>query len=142
VIPYGPSSVSSAPEPIGGHRAAHSISINLQLGHAGQSGEIRRRLAQGDVDAGVGDVPHLGQGPGLDVAALPDDAHSVAQRLHLRQDVTAEEHRPAPLSFGMDALGKDLFHQRIEAGGRLIEDQELDVAGKRRHQCHLLPIAS
>ena len=37
---------------------------------------------------------------------------------------------------------KDLLHQRIETSGRLVEDQELYVAGERRDQRHLLPIAS
>ena len=36
---------------------------------------------------------------------------------------------------------EDLLHQRVQAGGRLVEQQQLDVGGERGDQRDLLPVA-
>jgi hypothetical protein len=55
--------------------------------------------------------------------------------------MAAQEHGPAALPLGMDAIREDFLHQRVEAGGRLVEYQQLHVAGERCDECHLLPVA-
>ena len=50
-------------------------------------------------DRRAGQVPQLGERAGLDAAAGADDAHPVAQRLHLGQDVARQQHR-APVARG------------------------------------------
>ena len=141
VIPYGPSSVSSAPiRSVGTWQRSRFPSISTAP-IPGRTVERRWGGIQRHVDARVGDVAHLGERAGLDIAAVPDDAHPIAQRLHLRQDVAAQEHRPATLTLGLDALSEDLLHQGIQPDGWLVEDEELHVASQRRDQRHLLPIA-
>jgi hypothetical protein len=46
-----------------------------------------------------------------------------------------------PLPPSLDALAEDLLHQRVQARGRLVEDEQLDVGRERRDQRHLLPVA-
>ena len=41
----------------------------------------------------------------------------------------------------LDALLEDRLLQRVEAGGRLVEQEQLDVRGERRDQRDLLPVA-
>ena len=48
--------------------------------------------------------------------------------------------RPAAALLG-DAVAEHRLHQRVEAGGRLVQQQQLDVGGQRRDQGHLLPVA-
>jgi hypothetical protein len=52
-----------------------------------------------------------------------------------------KKHRTAALTLGIDALCEDLLHQRIQPSSRLVENEQLRVAGQRRNQRHFLPIA-
>jgi hypothetical protein len=77
----------------------------------------------------------------VDEPALPEDADAVAQRLHLAEDVRGQEHRlPAVLGF-LDALAKSDLHQRIQAAGGLVQQQQIGAGGQRGDQLHLLAIA-
>ena len=68
--------------------------------------------------------------------------HPVAERLDLGQDVAGQQHGAAVgLALGVDPLLEDRLHQRVEAGGRLVEEQQLDVGGERGDQGDLLPVA-
>ena len=93
-------------------------------------------------DRGAGQVAQLGQRAGLDRPPVADDADPVAQRLDLGQDVAGQQHgaarRRAPR--GCTSLEHRL-HQRVEAGGRLVEEQQLDVGGQRGDEGDLLPVA-
>ena len=128
-------------DPLRRHLATQSVPVDLHSADPWQAVERRWGGIQRHVDARVGDVAHLGERAGLDIAAVPDDAHPIAQRLHLRQDVAAQEHRPATLPLGLDALREDLLHQGIQPDGWLVEDEQLHVASQRCDQRHLLPIA-
>ena len=48
--------------------------------------------------------------------------------------------RPAFAQLADDVL-EDHLHQRVETGGRLVQEVQLDVGRKRRDQRHLLPVA-
>ena len=81
------------------------------------------------------------QRPGLLRTAGADDAHPVAQRFDLGEDVARQQHGAA---FGLDladAVLEDGFHQRVETGGRLVEDQQLGVRRERGDEADLLPVA-
>ncbi len=45
------------------------------------------------------------------------------------------------LAFAGDAVAEGSFHQRVQAAGRLVEQEELGVAGQRGDQRDLLPVA-
>ena len=107
------------------------VSRSSPTGGAGQLGEDRR----------TGQVAELAQCPGLDAAAGPDDAHPVTQPLDLGQDVARQQDRVAAGAEVVDAGLEDRLHDRVEARRRLVQDEELDVGGQRRHERHLLPVA-
>ena len=70
-----------------------------------------------------------------------DDAHPVAQRLDLGEDVARQQHR-APFGLDLaDAVLEHRLHQRVEARRRLVEDQQLGVGRQRRDQADLLAVA-
>ena len=70
-----------------------------------------------------------------------DDADPVAEPLHLGQDVAAQQHGVPVVAEPVDALLEDRLHQRVEPGGRLVEDEQLDVGGERGDERDLLPVA-
>ena len=71
-------------------------------------------------------VPDSTQRPGA------DDADPVAQPLDLGQDVAAQQHGVAVVAESVDVLLEDGLHQRVEARGRLVEHEQLDVARTAR----------
>src|SRR3954451_15196148 len=73
--------------------------------------------------------------------AVADDAHAIAQRLDLGADVAGEQAGAGGLALVLHARAEDLLHQRIEAGRRLVEDQQLGVGGQRGHERALLAVA-
>ena len=81
------------------------------------------------------------EGAAVDGAAEADDAHPVAERLDLGEDVAREEHGPSGLPLLGDALAEHRLHQRIEPRGRLVEDEQLDIGGESRDQRDLLAVA-
>src|SRR3954453_8283816 len=65
-------------------------------------------------------VAQLLQRAGFDGLAVADDAHAVAQRLDLGEDVAGEQDGAALLALVLHAPAEDLLHQRVEAGRRLV----------------------
>ena len=79
--------------------------------------------------------------PALDDAPGAQHRDAIADRLDLAQDVRREQHRlPAVVGFA-DAGAEHLLHQRIETGGRLVEQQEVGPTGERGDEEHLLLVA-
>ena len=89
---------------------------------------LGRPLGLGD-DRGAGELAQRVERPGLHGRAGPDDAHPVAQRLDLGEDVARQQHRAALVAHLLDAALEHRLHQRVEPRGRLVEDQQL---GRRR----------
>jgi hypothetical protein len=73
--------------------------------------------------------------------ALADDADAVGDVLHLREDVGRHEHGLAALARLPDHHQELLLHQRVQAAGRLVQDQQLRCVHERLHQADLLPVA-
>ena len=86
-------------------------------------------------------MAQLGQGAGLHGAAVPDDADPVAERLDLGEDVAGQQHGAALGADLADVLLEHRLHQRVQAGRRLVEDQQLGVGGQGGDQRDLLPVA-
>ncbi len=64
-----------------------------------------------------------------------------ASFLDLGEDVAREQHR-APLRLHLvHHILEHHLHQRIQTGGRFVEQQQLRPGGKRRHDGDLLPVA-
>ena len=98
-------------------------------------------MVEHGVHPGAGEVAQLGQAAGVDDAAGAHDAHPVAGPLDLAEDVARQQHgAPLVLQRGELAL-EDLLHERVEAGRRLVEHEQRHVAGQRRDEGDLLPVA-
>ena len=85
-------------------------------------------------------MPHLGQRAHLHELARPQDAHPVAERLDLAQDVRGEEHGLAAVAGLADAVPERLLHQRVEPAGRLVEDEQVGAGHQGGDQDDLLPV--
>ena len=120
---------------------AGAMVLDMEVVDAGQRVEARG-LAHGlDRDRGAGQVPEIGERAALDPLAGADDRDAVAQRLDLGEDVAREQHR-LPLRVRLlDAGAEDRLLERVEPGGRLVEQEQLGVGGERRHERDLLPVA-
>jgi hypothetical protein len=46
--------------------------------------------------------------------------------------VATEEHGSPALALLLDALAEGGLHQRVEPGGRLVQQEQLNVGGERR----------
>ena len=86
-------------------------------------------------------MAQLAKGAGLDGATGPDDAHRVAERLDLAEDVAGEQDGAPVAADLLDALPEDPLHERVQPGRRLVEEEQLDVRGQRRDEGDLLPVA-
>ena len=128
-----------------GDRAAHVAAdhppVHLHRGHPGYARQIGDRAIEGGLDRERGEMPHLGQRSHLHELACPQDAHPVAERLHLAQDVRGEEHRLAAVASFTDALPERLLHQRIQPARRLVQDEQVGAGHQRGDQDDLLPVA-
>ncbi len=123
------------------HREPHPRAVGLQVVHALQRVEAGDRPLRLRLDGGAGEVAHLGEGAGLHRAAAPDDRDPVGQLLHLGQDVAGQQHRPSGLLGLADHVLEDDLHQRVQARGGLVEQQQLGVGGQRGDDGDLLPVA-
>ena len=101
----------------------------------------RRRVGEDGVDAGAAEVAHVGERAGLDGAAGADDADAVGERLDLAEDVAGEQHGAALAAQVLDDAAEDRLHQRVQPGGRLVEQEQLDVGGQGGDEGDLLPVA-
>ncbi len=119
----------------------HVGALDAQVVHAGQRGEAVRRRGEVGGDRETRQVAHLGETADLDGAPVPDDAHAIGQRLDLGEDVAREKRRAALLAELDEALAEHRVHQGVEAGGGLVEQQQLDVGREGGDQRHLLPVA-
>src|SRR5690606_11971308 len=127
-------------QPVGVDLEPDPVAAHLQVLDAGQGGEAVGRAGELGAHAGAGEVAQVGQRTALHGPALADDAHAVAQLLHLAEDVRGQQHGPAAVPLLGDATLEDLLHQRVEPGGRLVQDQQVDVGGERGDQGDLLPV--
>ena len=105
-------------ERLGGRRA-----LEVQLDTAGR---VRLQLAD------VGDRRQV---------PLADYPDPVANALHLRHHVGAEEDRGAPRALLRDERVERLLHQGVQALGRLIQDQQVRTVHEGLDQTHLLLVA-
>ena len=96
---------------------------------AGDQAVLRREVVREGVRRAVGHK-----------AAVVDDDHALADRLHLRQDVGGKNDRVA-LAEALDQVADldDLL--RVEADGRLVQNQDGRVAEQRLRDADALLVA-
>jgi hypothetical protein len=108
---------------------------------AGQVGEPGRDPLDRGLDPAAAQVPELVERARLDRPALANDRDPVGEPLDLAEDVAREQHGRARRDPFGHTVREDLLHQRVQPGGRLVEDQQVDVCRESRDQRHLLPVA-
>src|SRR5262249_25829069 len=106
-----------------------------------QSVDRRSRPGEDNVDRLRGEVAELGERAFGGQAPLAQDADAIAQRLDLAQDVRGEEDRLAARPRLLHRLPKSHLHQRIEAAGRLVQDQQVGATRERGNELHFLAVA-
>ena len=112
-------------------RVVPSISSPWTPGEVGQAVGGLRELGG---DRRAGHAAQLVQRAALLGPAGADDAHPVAERLDLGEDVARQQHG-APLGLDLaDAVLEHGLHERIEARRRLVEDQQLGAATRARRR--------
>ena len=128
-------------DPLGLDGAPHVGAVEVDVLEGGELGGRGRRALQGGADGGAGAVAQGIEGAGLHHQAVADDGDAVRECLGLGEDVAGEEHAASLLLHVADLLLEDHLHEGVEAGGGLVQDEQLDVRGQRRHQRHLLLVA-
>ena len=106
----------------------------LELRHGRIAGETKLHLVVGEIPQRI-DAVHAHQ------PAIADDRHAIATALDFAQDVAGEEDRPAvgyPLAQQRE---ERLLNERVEAGRRFVEQQQLGLVLQRRDQPDLLLVA-
>ena len=85
-------------------------------------------------------MTQLAQSARLHAPAGPQDADPVTQPFGLGQDVAGQQHGAAVVAELVDARLEHRLHERVQARGRLVEQQQLHLGGQRGHDGHLLPV--
>src|SRR5262249_2228242 len=96
---------------------------------------------EAQLDLMVGHVAQRLDAIDPDQAAVADDRDAVARPLDLAEDVAREEHRPALRLRLADDLVAGLLDERVEAGRRLVEDEQVGPVLERDDQPDLLFVA-
>ena len=128
------------PQLAGIHVTADRGAVDQRVVHARQVGEPDRLGIELGGDRGTGQVAQVREGAGLDDPAVADDRHVVAQGLDLGEGVARQQHRAAGAPFVLDAVAEGLGHERVEPGGRLVEQQQLGLGGEGGDERDLLPV--
>ncbi len=138
---FAASRTTGAIEPATRSRSRWS-SVDTSLTPVERRERRHRHLAgEAQLDLVVGEVAQRLDPVDLDQPALADDRDAVAGLLDLAEDVARQEDRPA-LGLGLaDDLVEGLLDERVEAGGRLVEDQQVGPMLERDDQPDLLLVA-
>ena len=130
-------------EVLGVDREAHLGAVDRHVVGAGPGADLGEggRVGERGMHPGSGQVAQLGEAAGVDDPAGAHDAHPVAGALHLAEDVARQQHGAALVAQRGELALEDLLHERVEAGGRLVEHEQRHVAGERRDEGDLLPVA-
>ncbi len=143
-------SASSRADAASSPRNPSSIVPSSRMTADATSGSAREPVPRGLEGLAVGDQPDAEHGPeaesSLDVRdatlgqhlAAIDDRDAGAQLLELGQDVAADEDRLAQRAQFAEQLAKLDPCPRVEAGGGLVEEQDLGVVDERVRQAEPL----
>ena len=102
---------------------------------------VGQRVIEPRPDAHAGLVPEIVEGVGDDGAPGPDNRHLVTEQFHLAHDVAAQQDRAALGGDLPDRFHETAFHHWVQAGGRLVQQQQGGPGRQSRDQGHLLPVA-
>ena len=124
-----------------GHVALDRVVVDDHVAHSCDRRQLRRRPVELRADPHGGQPPERLEAAGLDDPTGAQHRHPIAHRLDLAQDVGRQQHRLAPIAGFAHAGPEDLLHQRVEPGGRLVEEQQVRPAGERGDEQDLLAVA-
>ena len=117
-----------------GRQVAHARRSRLKAAVGTSPTEAQLDLVVGEVTQRLDTIDH-GQ------PTLADDGHPVAGLLDLAEDVARQEDRPA-VGLGLaDDLVEGLLDERVEAGRRLVEDEQVRPVLERDDEPDLLLVA-
>ncbi len=124
-------------------REIQDLAVGPSLDHAGQAPEVVGRYRRLEVELELAARLAL---QGLDLRdhrdpSLADDADPVGDALDLGQDMGREEDRPAISADLVEDPVELLLDQRIEAGRRLVEDDQAGPMHEGLDETHLLLVA-
>ena len=122
------------------HPAADPAAVDLDGTHPGKPRQWRHRPVHLGFDVQRREVAHLGERPHFHEPSRAQDRDSVAQRLHLAQDVRGQEDGLAVLAGLRHALAECAFLQRIQAARRLVQEQQIGPRHEPGDQNELLPV--
>ena len=117
--------------------------VGVDVGDARQrrnSPAVDRR-GELDLEPLDGDLAEVLQRVDDDEPPLAQDREPVGDPLDLRQRVRGEEHRATLGADLAEQRVEALLHERIEAGDRLVKDQQLGLVHERLDQAELLAVA-
>ena len=117
--------------------------LDLDVADARQPLELadRRIACEAQLDLVVGQVPQCVDAIDLNQPPFADDRHSITAPLHFAQDVAREEDRAAGGNLFAQDREERLLDERVEAGCRLVEEEQLGLVLQRRHEPDLLLVA-
>ena len=120
-----------------------ALAVDRHAGDAGDVFELRRRHRRGEHDLELAHRPARQAGDVLerDELALADEGDAVADALHLGQHVRREEHRLPGVARLVDERVELVLHQRVEARGGLVEDEQLRPVHERLDEAELALVA-
>ena len=99
------------------------------------------RRAEGQLDVVEGELADRLDAVDLDEPALADDRDPVAGAVDLVDDVRRQEDRPTVVARLADEREERLLDERVEARGRLVEDEQVRPVLERDDQPDLLLVA-
>src|SRR5665647_3528883 len=113
----------------------------LEVGFATRHGDDF--VARQHLDDGVQRAAHGERRDVLDrhQLALTDEGHAVADALHLGENVRRQEHGLPRLSGLLDQVMELVLHQRVEADGGLIKDEQLRPVHERLDEAEFALVA-
>src|SRR5664279_1554178 len=122
---------------------AQDMVIDLHLADAGQPLERRRGNcpAEAELHAVVGKVAQPVDGVDLHQPTVADDRDPVACLLDLAEDVAREERGRAPSRRLAKDLEEALLDERVQAGRRLVEDEQIRPMLEGDDEADLLLVA-
>src|SRR5437867_8304463 len=109
---------------------AIAAAIDLRAAFRKGTSGIFRQLVHHDFNLAASPQNFV-QPAGADQSTAVDDHHAIADLFDFGQNMRAEEDRLAGLFEGMHQVQNFLAAGGIEAGSRLVEDQQLRIADQR-----------
>ena len=115
--------------------------VDTRVVHPRHLSKSIQGLSRLDDDRRARQVAEILEGARVGGPAGADDGQVIAERLDLGEDVAREQDGAAGGMGLADHLLEDGHHERVEAGGGLVQQVEFDVGREGRDERDLLPVS-